>query len=125
MTEEQYRYFSMGWVIYNRCGTSGQMPVETAAYGRTYLQSWAGAFTYDASRMDTWVSAITESPTAAVCNNAAMQAATWKRQVQEQNEMNAINAAQQQQLLNQLNNFGKTNQVYCNSIGTQTICNKY
>ena len=125
MPEGNYTFFAQKWAALHICGSAGQMPVELAAFGRAHIAGWASSWTFDVERMDRLSKAYAQAPSEQLCNQISMDAATWRQAVQNANAINATNQANMNSLVNQLNNFGKSNQVYCNSVGTQTICNKY
>ena len=80
--------------------------------------------TYDASRLEAAVKAADFEPTQSQCNQLVIDAQRLKLQAQANSEGARANQAAIDALAYQLSNI-KSNQVYCNSIGTQTICNKY
>ena len=121
MTDAEYNSFAGGWALPTKCGASGRLSPEATAFAYTYMQSKLNLFSYDPNRFQQEVAAVLRVPTNEECNQAAVLIATWKQDTQYRNE--AI-AAQQQQWLNLINS-NKSNQTYCNSIGTQTICSRY
>lgn len=125
MPEENYRFFAQKWAALNICGLAGRMSVENAAFGKNHVVNWAGSWSFDAVRFDSMSRTYDQPPSEQLCNQINIDVAGWRQAVQNANIANAQSQANQQQLLIQLNNFGKSNTTYCNSIGNQTICSKY
>ena len=125
MQDDDYRSFGTTWVAYNKCGASGHMPATTAAEGLHLLGNSLRSHTYDASRLEAVVKATNYEPTQAQCNQLVVDTQRVKLQTQANSEAARANQAAIDTLAAQIANFGKSNQIYCNSIGTQTICNKY
>lgn len=121
MDSQQYSFFASGMEMFNRCGASGKVPVETAAFGAWYMQRWLGAFVYDPVRLQSAMSTTAASPTQEQCNQAAMKAETWRIQVQAESASSAAAQADQAAWVRLINSNRSVNTV-CNKIGTQTVC---
>ncbi len=117
-----YEVYATEWVRTGRCVELGQMSPEIGALGLGYTKSVVQDFVYteaDFAEAVRVAAATEEMPTAAWCSNRAMAIYTKKRQVDRHNA--AVTADQKA-----WDDSAKRNQirpsVYCNTIGTQTIC---
>lgn len=122
MPDYQYPQFASNWVSAHRCGESGQTSPETASLAIQYLQSSLGAYTYDAVRLDKVILEMDGlTPTDATCNRMAMEVASVRRRIDQNNAAVESNQKAWADVLKS----STPKQTYCNKIGTQTLCTTY
>jgi len=118
----EYAPIANGWVAWNHCISSGAVTPDIGALGTRYILSELGGKTYDQQRLDQEVAsaaAKNRQVDTAFCNVMAAQVAQQKQQIDMHN---AAVARDQQALQNTFIN-NQPRQVYCNTVGTTTLCN--
>lgn len=123
MSEEKYTSFAYAWNTVGYCAFKGWMDPDTAARGKTYINSAVGAYSYSvetlrdtAIRNGNQVTNITQEQ----CRTVAVEIHTRKQQIANQNAQTEM---EQREIQNAINN--RPTQTYCNKIGNQVLCNSY
>jgi hypothetical protein len=82
-----YLSYAANWVGINRCVETKQLSPDTGSLGLQYARAELSNFTYDAARLEREVIAFAamEPPSAAWCSSAAMNIATKKRRIDQNN----------------------------------------
>ena len=124
LPEAQYPPAAFEWYTVSRCGTAGNMDLETASLGKTYLQSALNKYTFNATQMQSEINKLTQSntlPSREQCNDVAMKILDIKRRV----DINNQNVESNQRATQELINSTRIKNTYCNRIGNSTFCNTY
>lgn len=126
MPSAMYDNFAKAYLAVHRCGTSGQMSPDTAAWAKKMFNYRLSTYTYDNNILNNRYQAIAvdsslSDPPQEVCNQLAMNAAEYQQMVQAHNAQ----VESDRQALDAQIQSGRTVNTYCNKIGTQTFCNSY
>lgn len=123
MPTEKYASFAYAWNVVGYCAFKGWMDADTAARGKTYINSTVGAYSYSvetlrdtAIRNGDQVGGVTQEQ----CRTVAVEIHTRKQQIANQNLQTEM---EQREIQNVINN--RPTQTYCNKIGNQLLCNSY
>jgi hypothetical protein len=119
LPDNEYRQFAVLIVGLQKCNMASQLDPGTAALGMQYTRGLLEQYSYDKSKLGAAVDVVSVgTPTQAECNQMAMAVHAKKQQVELNN---AAVAADQKAWADAIKTLpGKP--IYCNRIGTQTVC---
>lgn len=117
----QYQSAARDMFAVHSCTATGKLSPELGALGDTYLKSRVSQYSFDTARLNAATQEASNTPiTSEECNVLAMKIQKRKQQIDIQNQNNQMATEQ----MNAINNQ-RSNQTYCNKIGTQVFCNTY
>lgn len=124
MPESHYTTFAGRWLMVNYCSWKGWMDADTAARGRTYIESDVATWTHDSVRLNQIIKSLEPETSKARQGDCNLLTASIQQRKQQIENNNATAAMQQQEAQNMINATRPTH-TYCNRIGTQVLCNSF
>lgn len=124
MPDEKYVFFADAWNTVSYCAYKGWMDADTAARGKTYINSVVNSYSYSPEDMADTIkggAARLAIVTEETCRMAAVNIHARKQQIANQN----VQADMQQREAQNMINATKSTNTYCNKVGTQVLCTFY
>lgn len=121
LTDKQAKDLAFSLHAVKRCGETGQIPADVAAYGISHLQRSLASYSYDAVTFNAYLA---ENSNRTFynkdCNTVAMHIHQAKDKAASQKEQAEYTAQTYKELGNMMN--PPTSRTYCYQVGAQTLC---
>lgn len=123
MPEDQVKVFAHYWVGTIRCGESGRIPAQLAAFGQAHFTNVLNSYSYVPQNITNSINALEGLViTDQKCNQLAVYLYSIKADINKKSDDAAYRANEYKSLIDSM---PKTKNTYCNQIGTQTFCSTF